>query len=373
MKSHEFSMFAACVPGLEEVAALELDNLDIKGIKVIPGGVEFIGDLSTLYKVNIWFRSPLRVLVRVDTFFAAHLSELHKKSKKVPWEKFLDKRVPVCVKATCRKSRIYHSKAAAERVAKGIAERLQLSHIEGTPEKKGEMLAVLVRLEHDHVTISLDSSGANLHFRGYRTESVGAPLRENLGAAILYMSGWGQEEVLVDPMCGSGTIPIEGAMIAANIAPGLNRQFAFMNWAGFDEKLFIETIEAAKKKIRVPLKNIYASDRDAKACEVTLRNAKRAMVADFIIIRNHPVSEFITKEEKGMIICNPPYGIRIGERKKLKRLYSALGKTLEKQSVDWRLSLITSDQHLAASTGQRFKSMSAPFPNGGVRIKLYCT
>jgi putative N6-adenine-specific DNA methylase len=376
MSQSELKLFAATVPGLEPLLVEELNALAFKDIRPMAGGVSFSGDSTALARANLWLRTAARVLVRIGSFHAAHLSELHKKSSRVKWGEYLDTKQPIRIKSTCRKSKIYHSKAAAQRVAKGIAEKMGLSNLPdfsgNAAEHDPESSTVFLRIEHDRCTLSIDSSGDNLHRRGYRKEMVRAPLRENLAAATLMLGKWDSTAPLADPLCGSGTIPIEAAMLAANIPPGANRDFAFLNWASFDKALWLAELKNAQNRRRRISAPILASDRDSHAVEITQRNAARAGVDEFIETSCHPAAQTKLNNETGLIVCNPPYGERIGNKSQLHKLYASLG-SLVHANPGWRLALLTSSEKLARSTRLKFTTISAPFPNGGLRIKLYST
>ncbi|RPJ45205.1 MAG: hypothetical protein EHM21_09560, partial [Chloroflexi bacterium] len=250
--------FAVTAPGLEPLAAKELRNIGIslEGQKPVTGlhlaekrttggaaaesdrsgGVSFTGSLEDIYRANLHLRTASRVLVRLGDFYAAGFPELRKKAGRLAWERFLAPGQPVSLHVTCHKSKLYHSGAVAERVLAAIADRLgkPAPAVKASPTgEEGEGTAVqmiVVRLIHDHCTISVDSSGELLHRRGYRQATAKAPLRETLAAAMLLASGWDGASPLVDPFCGSGTIAIEAAMLALGIPPGWRRSFAFMNW-----------------------------------------------------------------------------------------------------------------------------------------------
>jgi putative N6-adenine-specific DNA methylase len=283
----------------------------------------------------------------------------------------------VDVRATCRKSKIYHSEAAAERVAKGIADRLKLSTLptfgEGAPDEAGGNTSVMVRLDRDHCTVSLDTSGAHLHRRGYRLHAGAAPLRETLAAAMLMMSGWSPDkEGLIDPMCGSGTLPIEAALLAARIPPGILRTFAFETAPFYDRSVFEETRDRVRRGIRAAACPIFASDIDETAVGNTIANATRAGVAPYIETARRDAAELQGTEENCLVICNPPYGKRVGERRNLRDLYHTLGERLL-QMKSARLAMVTADPTFAAAVGVPFVSVSTPFPNGGIRVRLYMT
>ena len=370
-------LFAATPPGLENITQAELRTLGVEGDKPVPGGVEFDGDLRTLYLSNLWLRSAQRVLVRLGGFFVVHLAKLRKKMDQVPFESFLTAGVPIAVRATCRKSKIYHSKAAAERAALAIKERLGLSYIpyygEGSPPKEGKQVTVLLRIDRDHCTISLDSSGEHLHRRGYRTHQHEAPLRENLAAALLYQMGYDGAVHFWDPMCGSGTLPIEAALIASRTAPGSRRRFAFMDWPGFDEDMWISLVSEAENSRQAPSMLIGGSDKDEKAVEMSRHHAKAAGVDEWLRFEPRPVESLALSQVSGMMLSNPPYGKRIGERNRIKDLYHSLGECIVRHSEKWRLGLISPDAHLMALTGLDMRPCGAVFPNGGLRVRLHCT
>ena len=257
--SSAFKVFASTGPGLESIASGELKALGIRGRQEI-GGVAFNADLQRLYEANLWLRTATRVLVRLGSFHASTFYELERRAKKLPWADFLPASGDVRLRVTCRKSRLYHSDAVGERVLSAIvgsvshviggaatgtddentdAESADASETLDAPdfatgsEREAGQLFV-VRIVNDECEVSADSSGELLHRRGYRRETAKAPLRETIAAAMVLASGWKRNEALLDPLCGAGTIPIEAAMIACKIAPGLKRNFQFMKWPGFD-------------------------------------------------------------------------------------------------------------------------------------------
>src|SRR5256714_5110920 len=255
-----FEIFASTAPGVESIAAGELKALRIKGDQDF-GGVGFKGDLESIYRANLWLRTASRVVVRLGRFHASTFYELERRSKKMPWADFLPVAGAVSVRVTCRKSRLYHSDAVAERVL-GVIARVAPPGVEmeatassdetvgdAEPDSEatekptpngatGSTQRFMVRLVNDECEVSADSSGQLLHRRGYRQEIAKAPLRETLAAAMVLASGWQRTAPLIDPLCGSGTIPIEAALIARQIAPGIRRSFQFMRWPNFDSTLW---------------------------------------------------------------------------------------------------------------------------------------
>jgi len=385
---------------LESIAAGELKNLGVRGRQEI-GGVAFAGDLDRLYQANLWLRAASRVVVRLGRFHASTFYELERRAKKMPWEEFLPASGPVRLRVTCRKSKLYHSDAVAERVLSAIshsASRVveasgegfnhegedadhadKAEHADETDQRKKEpgiesqAQLFVVRIVHDQVEISADSSGELLHRRGYRQEIAKAPLRETLAAAMVLASGWRRGEPLLDPMCGSGTIPIEAALVARGIAPGLQRQFQFMKWPTFDEGRWNVTLESARSAATRSDERISGSDRDAGAIQSARRNAERAGVADTIQFSEKTISESLAELEDvangvGWVLTNPPYGIRIGEGDDLRNLYARLGAEL-KTKPGWRVGVLTSDIGLV---GQTRLSMVSRFDtrNGGIPVSF---
>src|SRR3954469_12111618 len=248
-----FQFFASTAPGLESIVAGELKTLGVRGRQEI-GGVAFGGDLDRLYEANLWLRTASRVVVRLGRFHASTFYELERRAKKIPWQNFLPATATVDLRVTCHKSRLYRSDAVAERVLSAMSVgsgdiRVTAAGSEADDDPEGGPIKAdanaqlfVVRIVNDECEISADSSGALLHRRGYRQEVAKAPLRETLAAAMLLASGWRKNDPLLDPMCGSGTIPIEAALLARRIAPGLTRDFQFMNWKSFDRRLWEETV-----------------------------------------------------------------------------------------------------------------------------------
>ena len=372
-----FELFASTALGLESIAAGELKSLGVRGRQEI-GGVAFTGDLDRLYQANLWLRTASRVVARLGHFHASTFYELERRAKRLPWEEFLPGSGPVRLRVTCRKSRLYHSDAVAERVLSAIAgsaSRVIEASSDGLDDEgedadNGAQLFI-VRIVHDQVEISADTSGELLHRRGYRQEIAKAPLRETLAAAMVLASGWRRGEPLLDPMCGSGTIPIEAALIAGGIAPGAQRKFQFMRWPTFDEKRWNAILENARSSATRAVETIAGSDRDAGAIGAARRNAGRAGVADTIQFSENAISDTIAGLDDvgaGWVLTNPPYGVRIGEGEDLRNLYARLGAELGTKP-GWRLGVLTSDTGLV---GQTRLSMVSRFDtrNGGIPVSF---
>ncbi|HMG95754.1 MAG TPA: class I SAM-dependent RNA methyltransferase [Gemmatimonadaceae bacterium] len=372
-----FELFASTALGLESIAAGELKSLGVRGRQEI-GGVAFSGDLDRLYQANLWLRTASRVLARLGRFHASTFYELERRAKKLPWEQFLPASGPVRLRVTCRKSRLYHSDAVAERVMSAISHSVSRA-VEASgdglddegEDADNEAQLFIVRIAHDQVEISADSSGELLHRRGYRQEIAKAPLRETLAAAMVLASGWRRGEPLLDPMCGSGTIPIEAALIARGIAPGAQRKFQFMRWPTFDERRWNAVLENARSSATRAIETISGTDRDAGAIGAARRNAERAGVAETIQFSEKAISDTIAGLDDagtGWVLTNPPYGVRIGEGEDLRNLYARLGAELGTKP-GWRLGVLTSDTGLV---GQTRLSMVSRFDtrNGGIPVSF---
>ena len=382
-ESASFELFAVTAPGLESIAAGELNALGVRGRQEV-GGVVFAGDLERLYLTNLWLRTASRVVLRLGRFHAQTFYELERRTKKLPWADFLPTHGRVQIRVTCRKSRLYHSDAVADRVLAAIA-RSAPAGIEvrsaGSDEASGEnedegknpAQLFVVRIVDDQCEISADSSGELLHRRGYRQEVAKAPLRETLAAAMLLASGWNEKEPLVDPMCGSGTIPIEAALMARRIAPGLHRRFQFMDWPSFDESLWNTLLTRARNTAVSLALDIRGADRDAGAIEAARRNAERAGVANDVQWTTASLSESLAGLQEvahgtGWIITNPPYGIRVGESGDLRNLYAALGSVL-KGPRGWRLGILSAEEELARQLRAPVRSRFAS-SNGGIPVNF---
>jgi putative N6-adenine-specific DNA methylase len=362
-----FDFFAACPPGLELITWAELCNLGLNRPQTVPGGVEFSGFLSHLYRINLWSRTASRVLVRLGEFEAKSFGELERKAAGLAWDAFLPRRAPVRVRATCHKSKLYHSDAVAERVAGVIAARLGAAPGSQDDESVQQVVA---RLDHDRCTLSLDSSGPHLHRRGYRLETAKAPLRETLAAALLLHARYDPARPFLDPACGSGTFAIEAALLARNLAPGRARRFAFMDWANFDEQAWAEVQASAQAGARPQAPApILASDRDDGAVAAALANASRAGVADSIQLVQASLSAVQPPPGAGLLIANLPYGGRVGSgaAQDLRDLYAQFGNVVREKFTGWRVALLAGSLTQAKQTRLAWGE-PLWIENGGLRV-----
>ncbi len=367
MKSEpKLEIFLVTAPGLEDLLCKEAMEKGFK--KPVPdkGGVSIKGDWPEVWRANLVIRGASKILVRITTFRVVHLSQLDKRARQIPWAEILLPNTSIRVDASCKSSRVYHEKAAAERVAKAINEEL------GSPIATEADINIKVRILDDMCTISVDTSGELLHKRDHKTAVNKAPMRENLAALMLRQCGYRGKEPVVDPMCGSGTFVIEAAEIAAHLNPGRTRDFAFEKLVTFDKSAWKELRK--DRQLPPPSIRFYGSDRDAGAIKMSEANAERAGISDFSEFREQSISDLTPPDgPKGLVIINPPYGGRIGNKKPLYPLYETLGKVLMERFSGWRVGVITSSEALANKTNLPFSTTSAPVSHGGITIKVYST
>jgi len=336
------------------------------------GGIEFHGTLRDVYRANLHLRTASRVLVRLGEFYASAFPELRRKAGRLLWENYLSPERPIALRVTCRKSRLYHEAAVAERVAGAIADRLgksPLVHKYREDPGTDPPQLIVVRLVGNLCTVSMDSSGALLHRRGYRLATTKAPLRETLAAAMVMASGWDTSSPFLDPFCGSGTIPIEAALLARRAPAGYARRFAFMDWPNFDSKSWDEVLAHAGNAVTSGIPKILGSDRDAGAIQAAQANAERAGVADCIEFSRKAISAIDPPPGPGWVVTNPPYGVRLKKANDLRNLYAQFGKVLRARCPGWRVTLLCDRIQLIRSTGLKFdKGIS--MMNSGLKVRL---
>ena len=390
-----FGCYAVCALGLEGLLASELRNAGIepRAGNEEPGGIAFDASPRALYDANLQVRTASRLLVRLGAFHVRALGELERRARELPWERYIAPGRSVRVRVTSRKSRLYHTGAIAERVAAAIAARsggAADSEGAGTGSagsgagwdtnagriatadddaSDGESQLVVVRVFHDRCTISIDSSGALLHRRGYRLATAKAPLRETLAAALLLSSEWDASSPLLDPMCGSGTIVVEAALMARRIAPGLRRGFAFQAWPEFESGIWESVLADAHARVLPSAPGrIQGSDRDAGAVAAAIANAERAGVAGDVEITHRALSAIEPPAEVGWVVTNPPYGARVGSPARLGNLYAQFGKVLQARCPGWRVMMLSADRRLETRLGIPL-STALETRNGGIAVR----
>jgi putative N6-adenine-specific DNA methylase len=380
------NFFAVCAPGLEPFTTRELKDLGLKvassssapdslegkgGVEEV-GGAECRGSLTDIYRANLHLRTASRVLLHLGSFFADTFSDLGRRARRLSWEVYLKPGRPAALRVICHKSRLFHSAAVGERVLESIGSRLgQVPPTRkfGGEEESDPPQLIIVRLVENHCTVSLDSSGALLHRRGYRLATAKAPLRETLAAGILMASGWDLKSPLVDPFCGAGTIPIEAALMARKIAPGLHRHFAFMDWPNFDAETWQRLKASCREGEAKSAPSLMGSDRDAGAIRAAGENAERAGVAESIAFSRRSLSDLKPPPGPGWVVTNPPHGVRLKSRQDLRTLYIRLGRVLRAKCPGWNAAILCGSDSLLELTGIHF-GRRFPMRSGGLRVSL---
>lgn len=347
-----FELFAACQPGLEPLLAAELQLLGIEATQ-LPGGASFRGGAATAQRCGLWLGTASHVLLRLAQFPCRALGELQRKAVDLPWRSWLRPQVPLQVRATTRGSRIYHTGAAEERIENAITavfgRPLPVAHADD------DLVArVHVRFRFDVCTLSLDATGTPLHRRGYRLDGRKAPLREDLAHALLLAGGFQDGLALLDPFCGSGTIAIEAAGLAAGLAPGRLRPPPLQHLALFDADAWQTNLVAPPA--RRPKAPIVGSDRDEGACGAAKANAERAGVAAWVDFQHAALAAQPWLQEhaappQGLLASNPPFGVRVGRGPDLRALYQTLGNRATRLGEGWRVALLAHDPRLVRRTG----------------------
>lgn len=362
----EFEIFFATAPGLEQVLANEAAALGFASPEVLKGGVAIQGGWADVWRANLQLRGANRVLARIGSFRAMHLAQLDKRMRKFGWGDVLRADVPLKVEVMCKKSRIYHAGAAAQRVERALVEEF------GATISKEAALKLMIRIEDDLCTISIDTSGELLHKRGHKVAVGKAPMRETLAALFLRQCGYDGTEPVYDPMCGSGTFLIEAAEIATELNPGRARAFGFEQLSTFDEAAWAQM--QGTDNTRPSTQTFYGSDRDAGAIRMSRENAARAGVEHITSFTECAFSDVVTPDgPKGLVMINPPYGARIGSKKALYPVYAKLGAMLKERFKGWRVGVVTSDASLANTMGLKFVDPTRPVSNGGLKVSLYRT
>lgn len=362
----ELEIFLACVPGLESALLSEVTSHGFKSATKDKGGITLKGTWQDVWRANLLVRGASHVLVRLGNFRALHLAQLDKRARKFPWLETLKPDVPVRVEATCKKSRIYHHKAATQRIENALTEEAGISI------SKDADVCIKLRILDDMCTISVDSSGEPLHKRGHKKAVNKAPMRENLAALLLRQCGYDGSEPVIDPMCGSGTFVIEAAEIAEGLYAGRTRKFAFEQLVGFNHETWLKMKSATGGALTEA--QFYGFDRDKGAVTMSAANAERSGVEKSTRFATQSISALSAPDgPTGLVIVNPPYGARVGDSKKLRTLYQTLGKTLLSGFTGWRVGLVTNSEGLSKATKLPFRGKPLAFSHGGIPVKLFKT
>ncbi|HHW58562.1 MAG TPA: class I SAM-dependent RNA methyltransferase [Clostridia bacterium] len=366
----KIEFIATTLFGVEAVTARELKELGYQDITVENGKVTFAGDEAALCRSNLWIRTAERIYVKIGEFTATTFEELFEGTKALPWEDWIpeDGRFPV--EGYSIKSKLFSVPDSQAIVKKAVVERLKKKYKKEWFEENGATYKIKFSLMKDKVTLMIDTSGDGLHKRGYRVISNEAPLRETLAAAMIMLSFWKPDRPLIDPFCGSGTIPIEAAMIGINLAPGLKRQFVSEKWWRISNKLWKEAREEAVGAIKKDITlNIKGYDIDENAIKLSKDNARKAGVEKYITFENIPLKDLKTDDKYGVIICNPPYGERMGELEEVEKLYKEMGKIFKKLDT-WSFYILTSHEKFEKLFG-REASKKRKLYNGMLKAYYY--
>ncbi|MCR5321207.1 MAG: class I SAM-dependent RNA methyltransferase [Lachnospiraceae bacterium] len=351
----EFEYIAPCHFGVEAILKREIGDLGYEITEVEDGRVSFKGDEAAICRANIFLRSAERILLKVGSFTATTYDELFEATKALPWEAYIPENGKFWVtKAASVKSKLFSPSDIQSIMKKAMVERLKgVYHMTWFPED-GESFPIRVFLKKDVVTVGLDTTGESLHKRGYRKFTPKAPIAENLAAALIMLTPWKQDRILVDPFCGSGTIPIEAAMMAANMAPGMNREFTAETWAHLiPKKAWYQAGEEAVSLIRNDVDtDIQGYDLDPECVEMARKNAALAGVDHLIHFQRRPMAELSHPKKYGFIITNPPYGERLEEKKDLPALYRTLGERY-RMLDSWSMYIITAYEQTEKDIGKK--------------------
>lgn len=369
----KFKLVATVAAGLEAIVGKEVRNLGID-CQVENGKVIFDGDISTIIETNLWLRAADRIKIIVGEFPAKSFEELFQGVFSLDWENYLPlgAKFPVS-KAKCVKSKLHNEPSVQAITKKAVVKKLQAFYHrpENVPlQEVGSEYKIEVSILKDKATIMIDTTGTSLFKRGYRVEKGGAPIKENMAAAILELSNWYPDKPLIDPTCGSGTFCIEAAMIGMNIAPGFNRSFAFEKWDWVDNGLVDSLRDKADEKANYDIQlDISGFDIDARMIEIAKKNAEEAGLADIITFKQMRLQDLRTDKINGVIISNPPYGERLLDDKAINILYNEMGQVFAPLKT-WSKFILTSDEGFEAKFGT-LADKKRKLYNGTLKVDLY--
>ncbi|MCY8188310.1 class I SAM-dependent RNA methyltransferase [Bacillus spizizenii] len=367
----KYTLIATAPMGIEAVVAKEVRDLGYE-CKVDNGKVIFEGDALAICRANLWLRTADRIKVQVASFKAKTFDELFEKTKAINWRSFIPEngKFPVIGKSV--KSTLASVPDCQRIVKKAIVEKLKLQSGKANDwiEETGAEYKVEISLLKDQAVITLDSSGTGLHKRGYRVDQGGAPIKETLAAALVQLTNWTPDRPFVDPFCGSGTIAIEAALIGQNIAPGFNRDFVSEDWEWIGKDLWDKARLEVEEKANYdqPL-TIFASDIDHRMVQIAKENAEEAGLGDLIQFKQMQVKDFTTNLEFGVIVGNPPYGERLGEKKAVEQMYKEMGQAFEPLDT-WSVYMLTSNENFEEAYGRKATKKRKLF-NGFIKTDYY--
>ncbi len=368
----KFELIAPCHFGMESVLKREIIDLGYDITEVADGRVTFFGDEEALCRANIFLRTAERILIKVGSFHAETFEELFQGTKNIPWEEY----IPVdgkfwVTKAASVKSKLFSPSDIQSIMKKAMVERLKGIYHTNWFTEEGESFPIRVFLMKDEVTVALDSTGESLHKRGYRKLTAKAPIAENLAAAMIMLTPWNKDRVLVDPFCGSGTIPIEAAMMAANMAPGMNRSFTAENWGHIiGKRNWYDALDEANEMVDLHIDtDIQGYDMDDAMVTIARENAKLAGVEKLIHFQRREVAQLSHPKKYGFLITNPPYGERLQDKNEMPALYKTIGERY-RQLDSWSMYLITAYEQAEKDIGRK-ADKNRKIYNGMMKTYLY--
>lgn len=366
----KYDLIATTAMGLEALAAKEVRDLGYE-CEVENGRITFKGDEAAIVRSNLWLRTADRVRIKVGEFKATSFDELFEKTKALPWERYMPENAEFPVSGKSVKSTLFSVSDCQAIVKKAIVERMRTKYNKtGWLEENGPLFKLEVALHKDVALLTIDASGSGLHKRGYRAGQGEAPLKETLAAALVMLTNWNADKPFADPFCGSGTIPIEAALIGQNIAPGFNREFISEGWSWIPEKVWEDARNEAEDLANYdqPL-DITGADIDHRMVKIAEENAFEAGLGDLINFKQMQVRDFTTLKEYGVIVGNPPYGERLGEKAAVQRMYAEMGNAFAPLDT-WSIYILTSDEEFENHYGRKATKKRKLF-NGFIRTDYY--
>lgn len=370
-EKNQLKLTATTTFGLEGLVKEEVKKLGFKIDHVENGQICFQSDFAGLVKANLWLRCAERVLIKVDEFYAVDFDQLYEKTRKIPWEEWLDHDAEFPVTGKSVQSVLHSVPACQSIIKKAVVDKLKEKYKKNWFDESGPKYRIVFSIHKDRVILSIDSSGEGLHKRGYRDLSTSAPLQETLAAAMIYLSRWDPDRILIDPFCGSGTILIETALICRNIAPGINRKFVSEQWPQIPKTTWENERNKAYNKIRNDRKPrlLMGMDRDDNLIKIARHHAERAGVSDLIHFQKNDFLDFQSSRDYAYIITNPPYGERLSEIKEVEELYKLMGKKLFPLET-WSFYIISSHNDFESLFGKK-ASKRRKLYNGGIECQYY--
>lgn len=366
----KMDLVATSTFGLEKILADELKELGYYDLQVENGKVNFQGDIYDICRSSLWLRTADRVRIKVGEFEATSFEELFDKTYDLPWEEYLPENASFPVEGKSINSTLFSVPDCQAIVKKAAVEKLKSKYKKEWFQEDGPLFRLEVAIHKDIATLTIDTAGAGLHKRGYRKNFKGAPLKETLAAGLLKIAGYSAETPLIDPFCGLGTIPIEASLIGKNIAPGLNRDFAFEKWP-FVSKKQIDTARTEAKDLADYEASLYiiGNDLDEESIKMSRENASHAGVENDIHFQKRPLHKLGTKKKYGMIVCNPPYGYRLEEKKQVKKIYKDMSRVFSKLKT-WSFYILTPEKNFEKIFGKK-ASKRRKLYNGRIEVHYY--